>query len=91
MKPPDIESRDNKVCSKERHRNEPQVTINATRARLGPLAHGMGLIHPITSYCGRVVIAFTSDRDMLPDPAFYAQCIEDSFDEMKSAAGSRSP
>lgn len=54
---------------------------------LGPIGHGMGLIHPITSYCGTMVIAVTADRAMLPDPAFYAQCIQDSFDEMKAAAG----
>lgn len=53
---------------------------------LGPVAPGMGLIHPITSYCGKMVIAVTSDRTIMPDPGFYAQCIKDSFAEMKAAA-----
>ena len=31
-------------------------------------------------------IAFTGCRELMPDPEFYAQCIEDSFTEMRDAA-----
>ena len=37
------------------------------------IVEGMGLIHPVMSYCGDLTIAFTSCREMLPDPAFYAR------------------
>jgi diacylglycerol O-acyltransferase len=69
----------------------PQVPLYFAGARLvnlvgiGPVGTGMGLIHPITSYCGHLTIAFTSDREMLPDPAFYADCIQESFDELVRA------
>jgi WS/DGAT/MGAT family acyltransferase len=71
----------------------PQVPLYFAGARLvnlvgiGPIGDGLGLIHPITSYCGHLTIAFTADREMLPDPAFYAECIQGSFDELIRAAG----
>ena len=36
---------------------------------VGMIIEGMGLIHPVTSYCGDITISFTSCREMLPDPA----------------------
>ena len=53
---------------------------------LGPLVSGMGLIHPVLSYNGHLSIAFTSCRSMLPDPAAYARCLQQSFDELVHAA-----
>jgi diacylglycerol O-acyltransferase len=53
---------------------------------LGPLVSGMGLIHPVLSYNGHLSIAFTSCRTMLPDPAAYAACLQQSFDELVRAA-----
>jgi hypothetical protein len=35
---------------------------------------------------GTITLSFTACRDMLPDPAFYAQCLQESFDELKKAA-----
>lgn len=73
----------------------PQVPLYFAGARMvrfqgmGPVADGMGLIHPVVSYCGEIAVCFTSDRDMMPDPAFYAQCLQDSFDELKQAALAR--
>jgi len=52
----------------------------------GPIFDGMGIIHPVVSYCGDIAISFTSDRELMPDPAFYSQCLQDSFDALKSAA-----
>jgi len=52
---------------------------------IGPLSQGMGLIMPITSYCGEITIGFTSCRNMIPDPDFFADCIRESFAEFKTA------
>ena len=53
---------------------------------VGMIIEGMGLIHPVTSYCGDITISFTSCREMLPDPGFYADCIRESFDSLSTAA-----
>ena len=69
----------------------PQIPLYMTGARLvtqfglGPILDGMGIIHPVFSYCGEITISFTSCREMIPDPAFYAECIQESFDEMLAA------
>ena len=34
------------------------------------------------------MISATSCRVMMPDPAFYRQCLQDSFDELLAAADS---
>ncbi|MCR9279741.1 MAG: wax ester/triacylglycerol synthase family O-acyltransferase [Pseudomonadaceae bacterium] len=71
----------------------PQVPLYAVGARMinsigyGGIVNGMGLIMPVTSYCGQLTIAFTSCREMLPDPEFFALCLEESFDELCAAAG----
>jgi len=70
----------------------PQVPLYSMGARMlntlgmAPLAQGMGLIMPITSYCGEITIGFTSCRDMVPDPDFLKTCIEDSYAEFTVAA-----
>jgi hypothetical protein len=46
----------------------------------------LATFHTVVSYGGRVCVAFTACRDMLPDPAFYAECIEASFNELRTAA-----
>ena len=51
----------------------------------GMIVDGMGLIHPVMSYCGDITISFTSCREMLPDPAHYAACIRDSFEQLAAA------
>ena len=51
----------------------------------GMITEGMGLIHPVMSYCGDITISFTSCREMLPDPAHYADCLEESFGELSEA------
>ena len=54
---------------------------------LGPLIGGMNLFHIVASYNGTISIGVTADRSALPDPGHYADCMQDSFDEMLSAAG----
>ena len=70
----------------------PQVPLYSMGARMqnslgmGPLTQGMGLIMPITSYCGEIAIGFTSCRDMVPDPDFLKTCIDESYGEFSAAA-----
>ncbi len=58
---------------------------------MGPIGDGLGLMHPVTSYVDELVIAVTSCREMLPDPAVYAQCLQDSYDELAEATVARTP
>lgn len=73
----------------------PQIPLYFTGARmvsmygLGPVLDGMGLIHPVFSYDGHITISFTSCREVMPDPGFYATCLEESFDELYRAATAR--
>jgi diacylglycerol O-acyltransferase / wax synthase len=72
----------------------PQVPLYFLGARMvthlgtGPLGDGMGLGHCVLSYNGELTINVTADRAMLPDPAHYADCIAESFDELAKAATS---
>jgi diacylglycerol O-acyltransferase / wax synthase len=50
------------------------------------LTDGLGLGHVVQSYVKEATIAFTACRSLMPDPEFYAQCIEDSFTELRDAA-----
>ena len=49
------------------------------------LTDGLGLGHVVQSYVGQASIGFTACRKMMPDPEFYAQCLEDSFAELMAA------
>ena len=75
----------------------PQIPLYFCGARmvslygLGPVMDGMGLIHPVFSYAGRITIAFTSCRRMMPDPGFYADCLDASFSELRDAAARLGP
>ncbi|MEO1553056.1 MAG: wax ester/triacylglycerol synthase family O-acyltransferase [Pseudomonadota bacterium] len=51
------------------------------------LLDGMALGHVVQSYVKEATITFTADRDVLPDPEFYSQCLRESFEEMAEAAG----
>ena len=72
----------------------PPVPIYSAGARLESmmglvcLTDGMGLAHVVQSYVGEATISFTACRKLMPDPEFYAQCIEDSFTELRDAAKS---
>ena len=52
---------------------------------MGPVMDGMGLIHPVFSCSGKISVAFTACRKQMPDPGFYAECLQDSFDELYQA------
>jgi hypothetical protein len=57
----------------------------------GMVHDNMGLMNVVTSYVGKVAVTATADREMMPDPAFYAQCLERSFDQLKAAAAGAQP
>ncbi len=51
---------------------------------LGPVTHGVGLFQPVISYNNTITVSAVADRDMMPDPAFYAECLQSAFDDLKS-------
>ena len=75
----------------------PQIPLYFTGARMvglygmGPVMDGMGIIHPVFSFSGRISISVTACRDMLPDPGFYAECLQASFDALLAAANAPAP
>lgn len=56
---------------------------------IGPLVPGVGLFHTACSAVvkkkGKILLSFWADRDMLPDPEFYRQCIQESYAELRKA------
>ena len=62
---------------------------------LGPLLPNVGLFHIVYSTVkdkqGTVTLSFTACRDMLPDPAHYADCLQASFEELRDAARTTAP
>lgn len=52
----------------------------------GPVIDQSGVFHAGFSFDGVVSIGFTACRRMLPDPRFYAECIESSFEDLRRAA-----
>ncbi len=57
---------------------------------LGPLLPNVGLFHIVYSSVqekkGSINLSFTACRDMLPDPGFYADCLQESFEELRAGA-----
>jgi hypothetical protein len=70
----------------------PQFPLYSAGARLvtqyglGPLHDGMGLMFPVFSYCGQITISVNACRNMVPDPEFFAACLQSSADELLGAA-----
>ena len=50
---------------------------------------GMGLLQGVTSYCGEVVLSVVSDRQIMPDPATDADCLDESCDDLRKAVPKR--
>lgn len=69
----------------------PSVPLYSTGAKMvasygtGPVLDGLGLFHALGSYCGQFMISATSCRAMMPDPAFYRECMQQSFEELRDA------
>ena len=62
---------------------------------LGPLLPNIGLFHVVYSAVqnkqGSVTLSFTACREMLPEPAAYAECLQASFDEMAALVADTAP
>ncbi len=52
---------------------------------MGVLTPGVGLFHTVFSQSDRVGMSVLADRECMPDPAFYMECLNASFDELQSA------
>jgi WS/DGAT/MGAT family acyltransferase len=69
----------------------PQMPLYLGSARLhtllglGPVMDNIGLFHAVMSYNGAMSITFVCCREMLPDPEFYARCLEKSLHDLKRA------
>ena len=50
---------------------------------LGVLTPGVGLFHALFSSGGVITLSVLAERDQLPDPGFYRECLEASFQELK--------
>ena len=55
----------------------------------GPVVDGMGLINIIGSYDQQFVLSFTACREMMPDPARYADALQMAFEELVTATTPR--
>jgi diacylglycerol O-acyltransferase len=53
---------------------------------VGPVTDGLSLIWNATSYCGKMFVSLTSSPNIVPDPEFLADCLKQSYQEMKQAA-----
>ncbi|MEM8981641.1 MAG: wax ester/triacylglycerol synthase family O-acyltransferase [Pseudomonadota bacterium] len=53
---------------------------------LGPCVHGIGLFQPVLSYNGEITISAVACREMMPDPAFYSDCLKEAFEELLEAS-----
>lgn len=82
----------------------PPVPIYSTGAKLTGLygmlclVDGVKLGHVVHSYVDEVTVSFTACRSAVPDPDFYSQCLQDSFDahlaatvELEEAANKPDP
>lgn len=51
----------------------------------GFLMDGMGMLLTAGSYCEEMVFSALSCPEMMPDPDFFAECLQESFDELRKA------
>jgi len=54
-------------------------------AGFGPIMDSAGLFHAVMSTGDSISIAVNACRNMLPDPGFYAECLQLSYDELRDA------
>lgn len=52
---------------------------------LGVLTPGVGLFHTVFSQSDRINMSVLGDRDSIPDPAFYIECLNESYNELLAA------
>lgn len=52
---------------------------------IAPIADGVGLVHGVNSYNGKLNVSVTACREMMPDPEFYVDCLKQSFQDLLHA------
>jgi diacylglycerol O-acyltransferase len=58
---------------------------------LGVLTPGMGIFHLVFSYSGKLTLSVLADRDIMPDPEFYHDCLVAAYEELYAAATTLEP
>jgi len=58
---------------------------------LGVLTPGMGIFHLVFSYSGKLTLSVLADRDIMPDPEFYHDCLVAAYEELYAAAAKLEP
>jgi diacylglycerol O-acyltransferase len=53
---------------------------------LGVLTPGMGIFHLVFSYAGKITLSVLADRDIMPDPELYHDCLVATYEELYAAA-----
>ena len=57
---------------------------------IGPLSPGVGLFHTVNSMVmkdkGTITLAFICCRDVMPDPEFYTECLQGSYEALERAS-----
>ncbi|MDK2759966.1 MAG: wax ester/triacylglycerol synthase family O-acyltransferase [Sphingopyxis sp.] len=53
---------------------------------MAPLANNMGLFVATPSYNGRIAFSIIGERSIMPDIAFFRECIDESFADLMAAA-----
>lgn len=53
---------------------------------LGVLTPGMGIFHLVFSYFGKITLSVLADRNIMPDPEFYHDCLVAAYEELYAAA-----
>ena len=77
----------NTIVSNVRGPDVPLYLAGARMLQIYPISiplDGVGINNTGLSYNGMMLIAATSCRKIMPDPDFYAACLNRSFDELKS-------
>jgi len=54
---------------------------------LGVLTPGLGIFHLVFSYAGKLTLSVLADRNIMPDPELYRECLVASYEEMHQAIG----
>lgn len=52
---------------------------------LGVLTPGIGIFHLVFSYCGTVTLSVLADREIMPNPELYHDCLVASYEELYAA------
>ncbi|NVK40243.1 MAG: wax ester/triacylglycerol synthase family O-acyltransferase [Oceanospirillaceae bacterium] len=71
----------------------PAITLHLGGATLVNLSgimligDGLGMNHCVNSYDGKLNISVVSCPELMPDPEFYVQCLQNSYDGLKDAFG----